>query len=278
MPELPEVETIARALANGGRGGPALVGRRIRGARLRWPRTLAAPAPRRFHARLRGQQIHAVSRRGKFLRLHLDRDVLIFHLRMTGDLVALAPGDPLPPFCRLLLLCDDGTRLAFDDARKFGRAWLVADDSEILGGLGPEPLDPGFRAEHLYRGLQQRRRQLKPLLLDQSFLAGLGNIYTDESLHRAGLHPLTPSDAVTRAQASLLWHSIRRTLRRGIQRNGTSIDWAYRGGDFQTQLRAYGRTGSPCPACGTPIERLLVGQRGTHVCPRCQPRPGPGCT
>jgi formamidopyrimidine-DNA glycosylase len=278
MPELPEVETIARALAQGGRGGPALVGRRIRGARLLWARTLATPSPRRFHARIRGQAIRAVSRRGKFLCLHLDRDELIFHLRMTGDLVALAPADSPPSFCRLLLLCDDGTRLAFDDARKFGRAWLVADDREVLGGLGPEPLDPRYRPEHLYRGLKERRRQLKPLLLDQSFLAGLGNIYTDESLHRAGLHPLTPSDAVTRAQAALLWQSIRRTLRKGIRRNGTSIDWAYRGGDFQTQLRAYGRTGSPCPVCGVPIERLLVGQRGTHICPRCQPLPQAECS
>jgi len=272
MPELPEVETIARALTQGGRGGPALVGRRIHGARLLWARTLAIPGPRRFHARVRGQMIRAVSRRGKFLLLHLDGGVLIFHLRMTGDLVALGLGEPLPRFCRLLLICDDGTRLAFDDARKFGRAWLVADDREIVGGLGPEPLDAGFRAEHLYQGLQERRRQLKPLLLDQSFIAGLGNIYTDESLHRAGLHPLMRSDAVTRAQANLLWRSIRHTLRKGIRRNGTSIDWAYRGGDFQTQLRAYGRTGSPCPVCGAPIERLLVGQRGTHICPCCQPQ------
>jgi len=278
VPELPEVETIARALRQGGRGGPALVGRRIRGARLLWPRTLATPSPRLFRARIRGQEIREVSRRGKFLRLHLTRELLIFHLRMTGDLVVLAPGEPLPPFCRMVLICEDGTRLAFDDARKFGRAWLVADDSELFSSLGPEPLEPGFRAEHLYRGLQERRRQLKPLLLDQSFLAGLGNIYTDESLHRAGLHPLLPSDAVTRAQAALLWQSIRRTLRKGIRRNGASIDWAYRGGDFQTQLRAYGRTGSPCPACGAPIERLLVGQRGTHVCPRCQPLPSRPCS
>ncbi len=277
MPELPEVETIARALILGGRGGPPLLGRRIRGARLFWSRTLALPTPRRFRARIRGQRVRAISRRGKFLRLHLDSETLIFHLRMTGDVAALAPGQPLPPFCRLLIFCDDGTRLAFDDARKFGRVWLVADDSEILGGLGPEPLDPGFRAEHLYRGLRERRRQLKPLLLDQSFVAGLGNIYTDESLHRAGLHPLMRSDAVTRAQADRLWRSIRHTLRKGIRRNGASIDWAYRGGDFQTQLRAYGRTGSPCPACGAPIERLLVGQRGTHVCPACQPRPRHAC-
>ncbi len=277
MPELPEVETIARALREGGRGGPALLGRRIRGARLFWTRTLAAPGPRGFHARIRGQGIRGVSRRGKFLRLELDRDVLLFHLRMTGDVVALGPGDATPRFCRLLLTCEDGLRLAFDDARKFGRVWLVADEREVLDGLGPEPLDPGFRAEHLYRGLHARRRALKPLLLDQTFLAGLGNIYTDEALHRAGLHPLTPSDALTREQAALLWQSIRRTLRTGIRRNGTTIDWAYRGGDFQTQLRAYGRTGLPCPACGAPIERLLVGQRGTHICPHCQPGPRQTC-
>jgi formamidopyrimidine-DNA glycosylase len=170
-----------------------------------------------------------------------------------------------------LITFESGLRLAFDDARKFGRVWLVGDESQVLAGLGPEPLDPRFGAGRFHRALAARRRQLKPLLLDQTFLAGLGNIYTDESLHLAGLHPLSRSDTLTRAQGALLWRSIRRTLRKGIRRNGTTIDWAYRGGDFQSELRAYGRTGLPCPVCATPIERLLVGQRGTHVCPRCQP-------
>ncbi|MCX6034993.1 MAG: DNA-formamidopyrimidine glycosylase, partial [Chloroflexi bacterium] len=135
---------------------------------------------------------------------------------------------------------------------------------------GPEPLSEAFTADWLYSSLHIRRRQLKPLLLDQAFLAGLGNIYTDEALHLAKLHPLLLSDLVTKKQAKGLWQAIRKVLEEGIRRNGASIDWVYRGGDFQNHFRVYGRTGEPCPVCGTPIERTTVGQRGTHFCPKCQ--------
>jgi formamidopyrimidine-DNA glycosylase len=131
-------------------------------------------------------------------------------------------------------------------------------------------LSDAFTAQTLYEGLQSRHRQLKPLLLDQSFLAGMGNIYTDEALHKARLHPLTVSDSVNREQAQALWEAIRDVLREGIRRNGASIDWAYRGGEFQNYFRVYDREGQPCPVCGTKIERLVVGQRSTHVCPNCQ--------
>jgi formamidopyrimidine-DNA glycosylase len=160
--------------------------------------------------------------------------------------------------------------LVFNDARKFGRVWLTAHPEEVTGRLGPEPLEEDFTPEWLRSALRKRHRQLKPLLLDQTFLAGLGNIYADESLHRAGLHPLALSDSVSARKAARLHAAIQETLREGIRRNGASFDWVYRGGEFQNYFRVYDREGQPCPVCGTPIRKLVVGQRGTHICPRCQ--------
>lgn len=277
MPELPEVETIVRALQDGGRGSPPLRGRVVQAADLRWQRTLAAPGAAEFEARIRAQRVGQVSRRGKFILIHLSKDTLLFHLRMSGDLRLEAQtdlrGNPLPPapHDRLLLLLEDGWRLAFNDTRKFGRAWLTSDPRQVLDGLGPEPLDEALSGASFHRRLRDHRRQLKPLLLDQSFLAGLGNIYTDEALHLARLHPLTLSSALSAGEAQRLLDAIRAVLQAGIRHNGASIDWVYRGGGFQTQFRAYGRAGQPCPVCGTPIARTLIGQRGTHYCPHCQP-------
>ena len=270
MPELPEVETIARALRLGGRGSPALVGKRILEARLLWRRTLAEPAPEAFHRRIVGQFIRDISRRGKYLVFHLEADYLLIHLRMSGDLLVESSDAPLAVHHRLVLDLEDGLRLTFNDARKFGRVWLVTDPAVVLARLGPEPLDESFTVEILYRRLQSCRRQLKPLLLDQSFLAGMGNIYTDEALHMAGLHPLVLSHMVSESQAARLWESIRSVLQDGICRQGASIDWVYRGGDFQNYFRVYQRTGKPCLVCGTTVERMLTGQRGTHFCPTCQ--------
>ncbi len=171
---------------------------------------------------------------------------------------------------RLILRLSDDRTLVFTDPRKFGRVWLVDDPAEIFKELGPEPLSDDFTPTRLYANLHAQHRQLKPLLLDQSFLAGLGNIYTDEALHMARLHPLTSSDAVSLEEAEILWMAIRAVLEEGIRRNGASIDWVYRGGDFQNHFRVYGRQGQPCPVCGTKIERIVVGQRGTHYCPTCQ--------
>lgn len=272
MPELPEVETIARALRLGGRGAPALVGRRIQSADLRWAHTLAEPSPAEFSARITGQTIRDIGRRGKFLLFQLEPDTLLIHLRMSGDLLVEPQATPPAKHDRLILNLEGELRLAFNDARKFGRAWLAADPQRILSGLGPEPLEADFTADELFRRLQCTRRQLKPLLLDQTFIAGMGNIYTDEALHLAGLHPLQAADSLSAAQAARLWESIRAVLLDGIQRQGASIDWVYRGGDFQNYFRVYQRTGQPCPVCGTPVERTVIGQRGTHFCPLCQPR------
>lgn len=278
MPELPEVETIARTLR------PELVGKTILGADLLWPRTLATPGPEEFTEQIKGQEIIAVTRRAKYLHLQLSAFNLFVHLRMSGDLYIKKENAALEKHDRLILTIVPGssgtdenvkkTKLVFNDTRKFGRVWLVRDPEEVIGGLGPEPLSDDFTAQMLYDGLQSRHRLLKPLLLDQSFLAGMGNIYTDEALHMARLHPLTASDSVNREQAQALWEAIRAVLQEGIRRNGASIDWVYRGGEFQNYFRVYDRKGQPCPVCGTPIERLVVGQRGTHICPTCQRKQG----
>jgi formamidopyrimidine-DNA glycosylase len=271
MPELPEVETIARLLCKGDSKQPPVVGRHILAARLLWERTLAEPSLAEFSARLPGQLIENVWRRGKFLVFRLNNDWLLFHLRMSGDLIVRSTGSLPEIHDRLLLVLEGDFTLAFNDARKFGRVWLVDEVDRILGTLGPEPLDENFTARDLYERLQEIQRQLKPLLIDQTFLAGLGNIYVDEALNLAGLHPLTPSNRLTEMQAGVLLASIRSVLQEGIKRNGASIDWVYRGGDFQNYFRVYQRTGEPCPKCGTPIARIVVGQRGTHYCPHCQP-------
>jgi formamidopyrimidine-DNA glycosylase len=265
MPELPEVETIARGLQ------PLLAGRRILSAQLLWERTLAEPGVDEFYARLLGQTIHSTGRRGKFLMLNLSNDTMLIHLRMSGDLLVEVSDAPPATHHRLMLALDNGQRLAFNDTRKFGRVWLVQDPQAILSRLGPEPFDPMLTPAVFYTRLHAVRRQLKPLLLDQSFLAGLGNIYTDEALHLARLHPLTPANALDEEHAARLLLSIRSVLEEGIRRHGASIDWVYRGGDFQNYFHVYQRAGQPCPVCGTPVERIVVGQRGTHYCPVCQP-------
>jgi formamidopyrimidine-DNA glycosylase len=172
-----------------------------------------------------------------------------------------------------VLYLDGDLRLAFNDTRKFGRVWLVDDPQSVYSDLGPEPLNPEMTALDFFSRLNATRRQLKPLLMDQKFLAGLGNIYTDEALHLARLHPNYPANRVSSAQATTLLESIRTVLKTGIRHHGASIDWVYRGGDFQNHFGVYQRTGLPCRACATPIERIIVAQRSTHFCPRCQPLP-----
>ena len=271
MPELPEVETIARNLRLGNPDQPSLVGRHILGATLLWDRTLVEPAPVEFSQRLAGQEIETIGRRGKFLYFQLTCDWLIFHLRMSGDLLVRYLDSPPQTHDRLLVALEGEIQLVFNDARKFGRVWLVEEVDRVVGDLGPEPFDESLTTDNFYTHLQSTRRQLKPLLLDQSFLAGLGNIYADEALNLAKLNPLIRSNTLSEAQAARLLQSIRIILQDGIERNGASIDWVYRGGDFQNYFRVYQRTGKPCPECGTLIARIIVGQRGTHFCPQCQP-------
>ena len=277
MPELPEVETIARKLR------PHLLGKTIKEADVRWARTLAFPTPRRFKSQIQGQKIKDVTRRAKFFILQLSDYSLLIHLRMSGDLLIKDSKIKPEKHDRLILklLPEDTsslvhaaaqrrTSLVFNDTRKFGRVWLVSDAAEVLGRLGPEPLSKKFTPAWLHTALHNKHRQIKPLLLDQTFLAGLGNIYADESLNIAKIHPLMTSDAITVKQAEALHNAIRNILKEGIRRNGASFDWVYRGGEFQNYFRVYDRAGKPCPTCGTNIERILVGQRSTHFCPNCQ--------
>jgi len=264
MPELPEVETIARKLK------PDLIGRTILSADLRWSRTLAMPSPKKFREQIKGQKIIDVGRRAKYLNIQLIDFNLLIHLRMSGDLFIKDSTIKPEKHDRLRLKLSNNRSLIFNDTRKFGRAWLTSDPEQVLGSLGPEPLSMGFTQQWLHTALHKKHRQLKPLLLDQTFIAGLGNIYTDEALHIAKLHPLAASDSVTANQAEALREAIRAVLKEGIRRNGASIDWVYRGGEFQNHFRVYDREGKPCPVCGTKIVRLVVGQRGTHICLKCQ--------
>ena len=274
MPELPEVETIRRGLISGSGEVPSLVHQRITSVDLFWPKAVASPDPLQFIQGLQQREIVSLSRRGKFLLINLDHGTLIFHLRMSGDLRMQPAGEPTQKHDRLQLNFNSGWKLVFNDTRKFGRAWLTEDPQKVLSGIGFEPLDSDLTPDKFYAMLQVRSRQIKPLLMDQRFLAGLGNIYTDEALFSAGIHPLQRSDTLTQPEAERLLVAIREVLQQGILAKGASIDWVYRGGDFQNHFQVYKRTGSPCPRCGTPIQRIVVGQRSTHFCPVCQPLGG----
>jgi formamidopyrimidine-DNA glycosylase len=273
MPELPEVETVAADLR------PLLAGAQFVVGHILWPRTLAEPAPDLLNASLAGRQVLDIGRRGKYLLIHLDPSAaLIFHLRMTGQLDVVADGAPLlsGPHLRAWFELADGRRLAFTDARKFGRVWLVDDVARVVGKLGPEPLDGFFTPELLAERLAGRRVAIKALLLDQTVVAGIGNIYADEALFLAGIHPLRPAVSLTEAEIGRLCEGIRFVLRESVDVRGTMLR-DYRtpygqAGAYQNRLRVYQQTGHPCPRCGAAVERIRVTQRSTHFCPRCQPR------
>ncbi len=276
MPELPEVETVVRGLRRKG-----LVGCTVADARISWARTVGNMLPGVFRDTMAGRRIVAIRRRAKYLVLELaPQAVLLIHLRMTGRLAVEDAAVVRNPYERVALSFTDGRELRFRDTRKFGRWLLLEDAGPVLDRLGPEPLDATFEAPRLYAMLRRHRRMLKPLLLDQTFLAGLGNIYVDEALWEARLHPCRLSDSVTRVQAVRLHAAIRLVLQRGIAAMGTSLgkgdvnfySVAGRRGRNQDQLRVFRRDGLPCPACGRNIIRLTVGQRSTHICTRCQRR------
>jgi formamidopyrimidine-DNA glycosylase len=274
LPELPEVETIRQRLIKGFKKSPSILSQTIRQVNLLWNGSLAEPDPQTFAAFLPGQQVLAVDRRAKFLVLTITDAYLVVHLRMSGDLY-LEPQASKNSVRninhdRLWLDFDSGWRFVFNDMPKFGRVWLLRDTRDLFAKLGPEPFDQQLTAEVFADMLKNHARQLKPLLLDQSFLAGIGNIYADEALFRACLHPLRLSNSLTSSEAGDLLEAIRFVLTKGIDQKGASIDWVYRGGDFQNYFQVYQQTGNPCPRCGHPIEKTKVGQRGTHICPVCQ--------
>lgn len=273
MPELPEVETVVRGLR-----GP-LVGRRIENMWHDWAPTVQSPGAAEFAARIAGQTVSAVDRRGKYILIKLEQDTLVVHLKMSGRLYVAdaASTNEADRWVHVRFDLDNGRQLRFSDVRKFGRVYLTNDLASLLGQLGPEPLSDDFTLTGFRAGLEGRKRAIKAQLLDQEFVAGVGNIYADEALFRAGLHPAAAAGTLTTEEAARLRQTIRDALQAGIKHEGASINW-YRKpdgnkGESQDHFYVYGRTGLPCRQCGTPINKIRVAQRGTHFCPECQPQP-----
>ena len=264
MPELPEVETERGRLA------ARLEGRQIVSARIDDPRLTRPDDPAWTAARLAGARVAAVERRGKYLIVHLaGGQVLLVHLRMTGSFRYEPTSHE-----RAVLELDDGTRIAYRDVRRFG-TWLLLDQGEAEDHLntrvGPEPLGRRFTTAYLAGRLAGRKAPVKAAILDQRTVAGLGNIYADESLWHARIHPLRPAGDLSSDEIGRLREGIRRALRLGIRRQGADLgDGTYAGGRMQHEFRVYGRTGEPCDRCGTPIEKTRAGGRGTWYCPTCQ--------
>ncbi len=270
MPELPEVETIVNGLQ-----GP-LIGRTFTGVRIGWENIIARPTVSEFQRRIRGRRILSIRRRGKYLIFDLSGgDSLIIHLKMTGQLLVKPADAPADKYGHTVFDLDDGTQLRFLDVRKFGRVYLVADENEVVGALGPEPLADDFTLSQFSALVRKRKGALKPLLLNQRFMAGIGNIYADEALFVAGLHPRHKADTLTDEEIERLYRAIRQVLRQALADEGTTFDGAYRKADgregrHQENLKVFRRKGQPCPRCGHPIERIVVGGRGTYLCTRCQ--------
>jgi formamidopyrimidine-DNA glycosylase len=274
MPELPEVQTVVNDLI-----AENLIGCVIVGVEIRWPKIVAEPLAYQFSELIQNRTIINISRRGKFLRIDLQPEKFLFvHLRMSGRLFLTEAGSPVSKHEHVIFSLNDGRQLRYHDTRKFGRFWLVDQPEKIVGNLGIEPLSPEFSLEALTERLRGRRRQLKPLLLDQSVIAGLGNIYVDESLWAARLHPTRLADLLNDREIKALYRAIPLVLRQGLQNQGTSLgngkgnfqSAGKRRGRNQEVLKVFHRTGQPCPVCATKIERIIVGQRSTHFCPRCQ--------
>ncbi|MBK9940192.1 MAG: bifunctional DNA-formamidopyrimidine glycosylase/DNA-(apurinic or apyrimidinic site) lyase [Kouleothrix sp.] len=274
MPELPEVEHAARSL------GAQITGRRIVAiTKLDWERMVEAPSSDRFRELIQGRMVGAVGRRAKWIVMTLDDGwTLALHLRMSGALTVHSPADSPDRHTHLVLLLDDHRQVFFHDTRKFGRVRLL--DATGLAALdtahGIEPLTAAFTPARLGALLHQRHTHLKPLLLDQRVIAGIGNIYADEALWNARLHPLRPSDSLTDDEIARLHAGVRQALLQGIEHGGSTLRDYRNGygqaGSHQQHFNAYDRQGQPCRRCGTPIEKTVVAQRGTHVCPHCQPQ------
>ena len=274
MPELPEVETVRRQLA------PLVEGRTLARVRVLDERWCMPLAPRAMERALRGRRVESLGRRGKYLVWSLSGErFLLQHLRMTGNLLYDPP--ERPPYTRVEVDLDDGHELRYVDVRRFGTGQLAEGRAELDAfldaRLGLEPFDPEFDAAHLQALASGSRAPVKSFLLDQKRIAGVGNIYADEALFRAGIHPLRPAGKVTRAQWEGLATAIVETLAAGIDANGASID-DFRDldgarGSFQDEFLVHRHEGDPCPRCGGTVRKLVVGGRGTYVCERCQPRP-----
>jgi formamidopyrimidine-DNA glycosylase len=302
MPELPEVETLVRRLRE------PVIGRRIEDVTIYWKRTIARPAPKEFARMLCGYTVQAIDRRAKYLVFTLSGVeacpyplrcngeplgvagirkragkpaeastpyspptlFLLIHLKMSGKLSVVEKDAPLEKHDRVVFDLDNGQQLRFNDVRKFGKMWGVIDPEEVTGAIGPEPLAADFNLPKFRALVQSRSGVIKPLLLNQTFLAGVGNIYADESLWRARIHPLRRADSLSDAEIAALYRSIRQVLRQAIEDEGTDAGDGIIEGDYAP--RVYGREGQPCYRCHQPLHKIVVGQRGTHFCPQCQPQ------
>jgi len=268
MPELPEVETIVRELRR------HVVGKTVAAVRLFWPRSVEGSKVE-FRRRLPGMTVAGVFRRGKYIGLEgEDGTFFTIHLRMTGKLVQeLAASDR--KHLRVQFTFRDGAALYFVDARKFGRLRLWSCRGQACPGLGPEPLHEATVRKALWQ--LKTRRPIKTVLLDQNVLAGIGNIYADEALFAAGIHPLSPASALSNAQRLRLSRSVPQALKSAIGRRGTTLrnyrTVEDRSGENQDHLKVYGRAGQPCFSCNTPIEKMRIAGRSAHFCPRCQKQP-----
>jgi formamidopyrimidine-DNA glycosylase len=278
MPELPEVETVRRDLET------RIVGRTITSCRISpdAPRLVQLVPPAAFCRQLRGRTVRGLRRRGKYLIIDLDDGrSWVIHRRMSGNILYRKPADPPDAYTRAVFTLDDGHELRWIDLRKFGTMWLVEDAAMVMEALGPEPLDAAFTPEVLRARAGKRAAPIKSVLLDQSVLAGMGNLYTDEALHYAKINPLQPADSLRPDDWARLHAGIVRALRLGIEARGSSLGTTLRDhvnvegapGQYQETVRAYGRESEPCYTCGTPLRRVRVSGRSSVYCPVCQPAP-----
>ena len=271
MPELPEVEITVRDLR------PRLIGRRFTHAEIFIPRMVRVPSPEELQQGLAGRKITGVERRGKYIIIVLERGALVAHLMMGGALrwaSAEAAKATLAKYTRLRFCLDDGSELWLVNPRTLGGVWLVEDPEQVVGKLGPEPLDGAFTPEVFAQRLAGRSAPIKPLLLSQEVVAGVGNIYADESLFLAGIRPERPADELSLDEVGRLQGAIRAALEKGVRLRGTSLgdffDPSGGKGSHQDQLNVFRRQGQPCPRCGATVQKRMFRGRGTHFCPSCQ--------
>lgn len=273
MPELPEVETIVRDLRALG-----LEGKKIKKATVYWPKIIEIPTVDQFCKRIQNQFIRKLYRRGKYLVFELSSDTLLIHLRMTGKFNVLSEKVPHDKHEHVCLTFEDGTILSYHDTRKFGRWSLYSDASEKLNQLGLEPLSEAFTLKAFENMMQSHSAQIKPFLLNQSHVAGMGNIYVDEALWKAKIHPQSLTNHLSKKNIKELHRAIRDVLEVGIKNQGTSLgvgkgnyfSVSGRRGGHQHHLKIFRRDREPCPRCGEIIKKMVVAQRGTHYCPSCQ--------
>jgi formamidopyrimidine-DNA glycosylase len=274
MPELPEVETIIRELKKS-----PIVRDKIVNIKVRWPKTIKTHSVDDFKNELIGNRIIELSRRAKYLVFKISSGkTLILHLRMTGKLILHKKGKTIGTHDHVIFYFKNGYQLHYNDTRKFGRFYLTDRPQEILGKLGPEPLNAGFKLKNFRKALGKRTGQIKPLLLNQQFIAGLGNIYADEALWEAGIHPEQNADLISSAKQKKLYKAIRKVLKAGIKNKGTTLgpgpgNFARMNrerGNHRKLLKVYKKEGEACPRCGRRIKKIKVAQRSSHFCSNCQ--------